>query len=85
MVKLCTYKNSLGVPGQGFHSMRIPGTDTALFDYVGTILLAFILTRITGIPFVISTIAMFTIGIILHWLFCVPTNSTVFLSKLLVR
>lgn len=75
---LCKYKNIFGVPGQGFHSMRL--LDVAMFDYVGTILLAVIVSKFTKIPLVLSTILMFVLGLVLHWVFCVPTSALKFLG-----
>jgi len=66
---LCQYKDILGVPGTGVHSVRFLGTP--IFDYIGTILLAMIVTKVTKIPLVTSTILMFLLGIILHNVFCV--------------
>ena len=73
----CKYKDIFGIPGKGVHSYRF--LDTAIFDYIGTIVLAAILTKLTDIPFVISTIIMFVLGILLHHIFCVPTNATRYL------
>lgn len=73
----CKYKDIFGIPGKGVHSYRF--LDTAIFDYIGTIVLAAILTKLTDIPFVISTIIMFVLGILLHHVFCVPTNATRYL------
>ena len=77
-MKFCQYSNIFGVAGQGVHKYRI--FDTAIVDYVGTILLAMILTKFTKIPFVISTIIMFVLGILMHALFCVNTNAVKFLG-----
>ena len=74
----CPYKDILGVPGQGVHSYRF--LDTAIVDYVLTIILAAAVTKFTGMPFVISTILMFVLGIVLHAVFCVPTNATKYLG-----
>ena len=68
------YKDILGKPKQGVHSYRI--LDVALTDYLMTIVLAFMLSYYTEIPVVITTIGLFTVGILLHILFGVPTNTT---------
>jgi hypothetical protein len=78
MYMLCKYKDILGIPGKGVHSYRF--MDTAVVDYLGTILLAVILTKYTKIPLVLSTILMFILGIVLHVLFCVPTGATRYLG-----
>jgi hypothetical protein len=75
---LCKYKDILGVPGEGVHSWRFMGV--AMFDYVATILLAMVITKVTNIPLVITTILCFVAGILLHALFCVPTQATIFLG-----
>ena len=60
----CPYKYLFGVPGTGIHKYRFLGT--AIADYIGTILLAMLVTYFTKVPLVITTIAMFLLGIILH-------------------
>ena len=77
-MSLCKYKHILGVPGQGVHSTRF--LVVSLNDYIGTILLAVITTKFTKVPLVITTIAWFVLGIVLHAIFCVPTQATVFLG-----
>jgi len=74
----CPYKDIFGVPGQGVHSYRF--LDTAIVDYVLTIALAAVVTKFTGMPFVLSTILMFVLGIVLHAVFCVSTNTTKYLG-----
>lgn len=68
----------LGVPRKGAHSHRF--LDTAIVDYILTIILAIIITLLTKIPLVLTTIFSFILGIILHILFGVPTNTTKFLG-----
>ena len=68
------YKDILGKPKQGAHSYRI--LDVAILDYLMTISGAFIISYYTEIPVVITTIGLFTVGILLHILFGVPTNTT---------
>ena len=74
----CEYKHIFGIPGEGVHSTRFMGV--ALFDYIGTILLAVLTTWATKVPLVITTIFWFVLGIVLHALFCVPTQATIFLG-----
>lgn len=86
---LCQYKDSLGVPKQGFHSIRMNffGLQVARNDFIGTIFLGFLLAIIltftlkSGNRFVLfwsslipCIIFMFGLGIILHWIFCVNTT-----------
>ena len=81
-----SHKNILGVPGQGFHATRFLGT--AIFDYIGAILIAMFLTFIIGkksdnsyrFPFVLSTITSFVVAEVLHMLFGVPTNTLKFIG-----
>jgi hypothetical protein len=77
-MSLCKYKHIFGVPGEGVHKTRFMGV--ALFDYIGTILIAILTTKITKVPLVLTTIFWFALGVILHALFCVPTQATIFLG-----
>lgn len=72
------FKDVFGIPGQGVHRYRF--LNAALFDYIGTIFLAIILSKFTKIPFVLSTIIMFILGIVLHVLFGVNTETVKFLG-----
>jgi|APCry1669189768_1035252.scaffolds.fasta_scaffold190535_1 hypothetical protein len=69
----CAYKYLFGVPGTGIHRFRF--LDTAIVDYLGTILLAMIVTKLTKVPLVITTIGMFLLGIILHLFVCLHTGT----------
>jgi hypothetical protein len=71
-MSLCQYKYSLGIPGQGFHKQRIFGF--ALFDIIGTAVLAWILSKYTSYRFIPILIVLFLIGTMLHVLFCVDTT-----------
>lgn len=73
-----TYSDIFGKAGTGVHSFKI--LDTAMVDYILTILLAFFLAWITGIPLVVMTVIAFIVGIILHALFGVNTKSVQFLG-----
>ena len=72
------FKYILGIPKKGFHRYRF--IDTAIIDYIFTIILSIIITLLTKIPDVLTTIFSFILGIILHILFGVPTNTTKFLG-----
>lgn len=74
------YRHILGKEKQGVHSYRF--MDVALFDYILTIILAFLLTYITSIPVEITTIFSFFIGIVSHLLFGVRSNTTKWLEKI---
>jgi hypothetical protein len=64
-------KHTFGEPGQGFHATRILGY--ALHDIVGTILVAWIVSYIAGIPLIYSIVGWFIAGEVLHWYFGVET------------
>ena len=71
-MSLCKYKNVLGVPNKGIHSYRFMGL--AIMDVIMTIILAFFISYFFKISFLYTTISLFALGIILHWLFCVRTT-----------
>ena len=72
------YKNIFGEAGKGVHSYRF--LNTALVDYLLTILGAILLTYLTDIPLVLTTIGLLVLGLILHYLFGVNTNSLKYLG-----
>ena len=72
------FKDILGVPRTGTHSIRF--LDTAVFDYILTILVSCITTYLTSIPLVLTTIIWLLLGIILHILFGVETNTLKYLN-----
>jgi hypothetical protein len=78
-MKLCQFKHIFGVPGQGVHRVRFG--DAAATDYFLTIVGAWLLNRWTGVPIVLGTIGLFVLGILLHWVFCVPTGAVKYLSR----
>ena len=71
LLNLSKYKNIFGAPGTGVHKYKFKGT--AIVDYFLTIAGAFIITYFTDIPLVITTIGLFLIGIVLHYLFGIET------------
>jgi len=74
---LCKYRDALGVPGTGAHSIRLGGV--AIVDVIMTLIGAYIIARIARTSFVWTAAGFFLLGIILHRLFCVRTT----LDKLL--
>ena len=72
------YKDIFGEAGKGVHSYRF--LNTALVDYILTILGAILLTYLTDIPLVLTTIGLLVLGLILHYLFGVNTNSLKYLG-----
>ena len=71
-MNLCKYKNSLGIPNEGVHSYRL--FSVAIVDVIMTIIAAYIISYFTKIKFLYTSIFLFTLGIILHRLFCVKTT-----------
>ena len=72
------YKDIFGAPKTGVHSYRFLGV--ALVDYSLTILGAMLITYLTGVPLVITTIVLLILGVILHYLFGVQTNTLNYLG-----
>ena len=72
------YKDAFGKPGKGVHKYRL--LNTAVVDYVLSIIMAIILAYLTKIPLVITTIGVLVAGILSHILFCVDTNVMKFIS-----
>jgi hypothetical protein len=72
MIDLCKYKNMFGKPGEGAHSFRI--FNIAIIDVLLTILLAFVISFLTGYNFMYVLLFTFIVGIISHRLFCVRTT-----------
>ena len=71
-MRLCQYRDLLGKPGQGIHSFRVFGI--AVADVVSTVFGAGLITWATGTNFFLALLGLFVLGVLLHWLFCVPTT-----------
>lgn len=69
---LCKYRNALGVPGKGAHSIRLGGV--AIVDVVLTLVGAYIISYYARASFAWTAAGFFLVGIILHRLFCVRTT-----------
>ena len=69
---LCKYKHALGVPNKGIHSYRLFGV--AIVDVIMTIIAAGIIAFFFKFNFIYTMIILFTVGIVLHRLFCVRTT-----------
>jgi hypothetical protein len=84
-MSLCQYKNIFGEVNTGIHTVRI--FNIAIFDVLGTIIggiiIQFFLLRIFSfyIDLTLILIVLFSLGILLHRLFCVRTT----IDKLLFR
>ena len=72
------YKDLLGVIGMGVHKYNFLGT--SVFDYVLTIIAACVTTYFSKVPLVLTTIAWFVMGIIMHVLFGVETGTLTYLG-----
>jgi hypothetical protein len=72
------YKNILGLPNKGLHKFRF--LDTAIFDYIGALVVAIFIAYFTHIPLVLTTIGSFTFAEMLHFLFGVETNTIKYLN-----
>lgn len=71
-MRFCEYKYMLGKPRQGFHSARIPVVDTALYDFLGTVLFAYVSYRLYDeINFSTYLGLWLLAGAFFHYLFCV--------------
>ena len=69
---LCKYRNALGVPGKGVHSVRLGSL--AIVDVIMTLIGAYIIARWMRVSFAWTAAGLFLLGIILHRLFCVRTT-----------
>jgi hypothetical protein len=68
---LCKYKDIIGKPGEGAHSIRFLGV--SIVDVLVTLLAALLISWIFKIHVFYTIIPLFFSGIILHRMFCVNT------------
>ena len=68
------YGHLLGSPGESLHALRMPGTQTAAFDFVLTLMVAWIFSAVTQIPLVLVTIFLLSFSVFMHYLFGVMTH-----------
>ena len=73
-------KELAGNPGEGVHKARL--NDAALFDYIGTIVLAVLISKFAKTPLVLTTIILFILGEILHMMCGIKTSTVKYFSKL---
>jgi len=78
-MNLCKYKNILGEPGKGVHSIRLFGV--SVVDVILTFVLAWIINRFVQTNYFVVLIFCFSLGIILHKIFCVNTTIAKWLKK----
>ena len=72
MNSLCKHKDMFGKPGEGTHSYRFMGV--AIVDVILTILVAWLISFLSGWPLWICIVSFFVLGIIAHRLYCVRTK-----------
>lgn len=72
----CKYKDLFGKPGVGFH---VHFLGIAIGDVIGTILLALLFAKILKMDFWLILLIIFSLGILLHKIFCVNTTINKFL------
>jgi hypothetical protein len=71
----CRFKDILGKPGEGSHSIRIPLLNISLMDTALTFVGAyFIQKQFPSYSYLQVLIAFFVLGELLHVLFCVKTQ-----------
>lgn len=75
---LCKYKDILGIPGKGVHQYF--GFGFAILDLIGTMVIAYIISIMTGYSLLKVFIALMLFTIIIHKLFCVKTKLNIFLG-----
>lgn len=78
MKRLCQYRDLLGEPGKGAHSIRI--FNIAVVDVVLTFLGAWLIAYGFKLDYLPTLIIFFVLGVFLHWLFCVNTTINDFLG-----
>jgi len=71
-MNLCKYKNMFGEPNKGVHSYRL--FNVAIVDVIMTLVVAYLLSYFFKISYLLSCVILFTLGIIMHRLFCVKTT-----------
>lgn len=75
----CPYKFIFGKPGEGAHKYRI--NDAAAVDYILTIIGAILISKYFQTPLVLTTVILFLVGELLHYVFCVETSTIKWLKK----
>ena len=71
-------KELAGNPGEGIHKARI--NDAALVDYVGTILISIVLSKILKTPLVMTTILLLILREVMHKVCGVQTSTLKYLG-----
>ncbi len=76
---LCQYKDILGKPNEGVHSIRF--MNIAVVDLVLTILFPLLISMYFNIDFFCLFVIVFILGMVLHHIFCVDTTINLFINK----
>ena len=71
-MNLCKFKDILGKPNEGSHSIRV--FDIAIVDVIETIVGAFLVSYFFKLPFLYLLVIFFALGILAHRIFCVRTT-----------
>ena len=71
-MNLCKFKDILGKPNEGSHSIRV--FDIAIIDFMGTIFGAWLVSYFFKLPFLYLLVVFFALGILAHRIFCVRTT-----------
>ena len=61
------YRNIFGEPGKGVHKYRI--LNTPIVDYLGSLVIAAIISYFSGISLTYTTLTVLIFAIIFHYLF----------------
>lgn len=70
----CQWRHIFGREREGFHAARIAGL--AANDLIGTIFLAYFISYVTSLSFLLIFAILMLSALLLHRLFCVDTTLT---------
>ena len=73
------YKDLFGKKNEGIHRFKFT-EGTSIIDYLITILFCCLISHFTKVPLVLVTIIILLLGIFIHLLFGVETNSLKYLG-----
>lgn len=76
-MNFCKFANIFGKPNEGVHKYRL--FDIAIVDVLATLVLGYIISKITNYNLSYIYITLFILGIIMHKIFCVKTTVHKFL------
>ena len=84
----CAWNGIAGPPRKGFHARRIPWLDVALWDVIGTVLIAVAIAYLLQVRFAYAFLtkernrnavrslppSLMVFATLVHWLLCVETR-----------